>query len=133
MDAKSTDPPLLSIDSVASAASRVFSDPSRSEAEKTRKEIGSRSWPSTVAISPEGWVVGPYSRPGAGGRGCASRFALAIAITGVRMVATDVMVFVGVDLDVAVEALRARILEQRVAASAPSGRRFGRLRRWLTP
>jgi hypothetical protein len=58
---------------------------------------------------------------------------LAIAITGVRMVATDVMVFVGVDLDVAVEALRARILEQRVAASAPSGRRFGRLRRWLTP
>jgi hypothetical protein len=58
---------------------------------------------------------------------------LAIAITGVRMVATDVMVFVGVDFDVAVEAVRERILEQRVAASAPSGRRFGRLRRWLTP
>ena len=59
MEAKSTVPPLLSIAPVASAASRVFSDPSRSEAEKTRKEIGSRSWPSPVAISPEGCVVGP--------------------------------------------------------------------------
>jgi uncharacterized membrane protein YgaE (UPF0421/DUF939 family) len=57
---------------------------------------------------------------------------LAVAITGVRMVATDVMVFAGVDLDVAVEAVRERILERRVAAPAPSRRRFGRLRRWLT-
>jgi uncharacterized membrane protein YgaE (UPF0421/DUF939 family) len=56
---------------------------------------------------------------------------LAVAITGVRMVATDVMVFVGVDLDVAVEAVRAGILERRVAAPAPSGRRFDRLRRSL--
>jgi uncharacterized membrane protein YgaE (UPF0421/DUF939 family) len=56
---------------------------------------------------------------------------LAVAITGVRLVATDVMVFVGVDLDVAVEAVRERILERRVAAPARSGRRFDRLRRWL--
>jgi hypothetical protein len=48
------------------------------------------------------------------------------------MVATDVMAFAGVDLDVAVEAVRERILERRVAAPAPSRRRFGRLRRWLT-
>jgi hypothetical protein len=57
---------------------------------------------------------------------------LAVAVTGVRMVATDVMVFAGVDLDVAVEAVRERILERPVAAPAPSRRRFGRLRRWLT-
>jgi Fusaric acid resistance protein-like len=56
---------------------------------------------------------------------------LSVAITGVRMVATDLMVFVGVDLDVAVEAVRERILERRVAAPAPSERRIGRLRRWL--
>ena len=47
---------------------------------------------------------------------------LAVAITGVRMVATDVMVFVGVDLDVAVEAVREGILERQVAAPArPDG------------
>ena len=57
---------------------------------------------------------------------------LAVAITGVRLVATDVMVFVGVDLDVAVEAVRERIIERRVAAPPPSGRRLGRLGRWLT-
>jgi uncharacterized membrane protein YgaE (UPF0421/DUF939 family) len=57
---------------------------------------------------------------------------LAAAITCLRMVATDVMVFAGVDLDVAVEAVRERILEPRVVAPAPSERRFGRLRRWLT-
>ena len=57
---------------------------------------------------------------------------LAVAVTGVRMVATDLMVFAGVDLDVAVAAVRERILERRVAAPVPSGRRFGRLRRWLT-
>lgn len=58
---------------------------------------------------------------------------LAVAITGVRMIATDIMVFVGVDLDVAVEAVRERILECRIATPAPSRRRFDRLRRWLTP
>jgi Crp-like helix-turn-helix domain len=61
-------PPLLSIAPAASSASRLLSDPSRSEAEKTRKETGSRAWPSTVVISPEGGVVGPYSRRGVVGR-----------------------------------------------------------------
>ena len=56
---------------------------------------------------------------------------LAVAITGVRMVATDVMVFAGIDLDDAVQAVREGILEQRVAVPA-RGRRLGRLRRWLT-
>ena len=56
---------------------------------------------------------------------------LAVAITGVRMVATDVMVFAGIDLDDAVQAVREGILEQRVAAP-PRRRRFGRLRRRLT-
>jgi uncharacterized membrane protein YgaE (UPF0421/DUF939 family) len=58
--------------------------------------------------------------------------ALAVAITGVRLVATDLMVFAGLDLDNAVEAVREGILEQRVAAPAPalaSRRRFGWLRR----
>jgi uncharacterized membrane protein YgaE (UPF0421/DUF939 family) len=55
---------------------------------------------------------------------------LAVAITGVRMVATDVMVFAGIDLDDAVQAVRERVLEQRVALPPPR-RRFGRLRRWL--
>jgi hypothetical protein len=44
---------LLSIPPAASSASCVFSEASRSEAEKTRKETGSRSCASTVAISPE--------------------------------------------------------------------------------
>jgi uncharacterized membrane protein YgaE (UPF0421/DUF939 family) len=56
--------------------------------------------------------------------------ASALAITGVRLVATDLMVFAGVDLDDAVEAVREGILEQRVAAPAPAPRRrFGWLRR----
>ena len=59
--------------------------------------------------------------------------ALAVAITGVRLVATDLMAFAGVDLDDAVEAVREGILEQRVAAPARApGRRFGWLRRRLT-
>jgi hypothetical protein len=56
---------------------------------------------------------------------------LAVAITGVRMVMTDVMVFAGIDLDDAVQAVREGTLEQRVAVPA-RGRRFGRLRRRLT-
>jgi hypothetical protein len=58
---------------------------------------------------------------------------LALTVTGVRLVATDVMVFAGVNLDDAVEAVREGILEQRVAApgAAPMGR-FGRLRWRLT-
>jgi uncharacterized membrane protein YgaE (UPF0421/DUF939 family) len=58
---------------------------------------------------------------------------LALAVAGVRLVATDVMVFAGVNLDDAVEAVREGILEQRVATPAPvPGRRFSRLRRRLT-
>jgi class 3 adenylate cyclase len=56
---------------------------------------------------------------------------LAVAITGVRMVATDVMVFAGIDLDDAVQAVGKGVLEQRIAAP-PRRRRFGRLRRRLT-
>jgi hypothetical protein len=37
----------------------------------------------------------------------------------VRLVATDVMVFAGVNLDDAVEAVREGLLEQRVAAPPP--------------
>jgi hypothetical protein len=56
--------------------------------------------------------------------------ASAAALTGVRLVATDLMVFAGVDLDDAVEAVREGILEQRVAPPAPAPRRrFGWLRR----
>ena len=47
------------------------------------------------------------------------------------MVATDVMVFAGIDLNDAVEAVREGILEQRVAMPA-RGRRFGRLRPLIT-
>jgi uncharacterized membrane protein YgaE (UPF0421/DUF939 family) len=55
---------------------------------------------------------------------------LAVAIMGVRMVATDLMVFSGVDLGDAVEAVREGILEQRVRAPVPAHRRrFGWLRR----
>jgi hypothetical protein len=53
------------------------------------------------------------------------------AVMSVRMVAVDTMVFAGIDVDVAVEAVREGILERRVAEPAPSRRRFGRLRRWL--
>jgi hypothetical protein len=56
---------------------------------------------------------------------------LAVAITGVRMVAIDIMVFAGIDLDDAVQGVWEGILEQQVAA-LPLGRRFGRLRRRLT-
>ena len=45
--------------------------------------------------------------------------------------ATDVMVFAGIDLDAAVQAVREGILEQRVAVPA-RGRRLDRLRRRLT-
>jgi len=58
---------------------------------------------------------------------------LAAAVTGVRLVAIDLMVFAGVNLDDAVEAVREGILEQRVSAPPASpGRRFGRLLRRLT-
>jgi hypothetical protein len=57
----------------------------------------------------------------------------AVALTGVRQVATDLMVFAGVNLDDAVEAVREGTLEQRVAAPARAPRqRFGWLRRHLT-
>jgi len=57
----------------------------------------------------------------------------AAAVLGVRLVANDLIVFAGVDPDDAVEAIRAGILEQRVAAPAPrAGGRFGRLLRRLT-
>ena len=59
--------------------------------------------------------------------------ALPVAVTGIRLVATDLMVFAGVDLDDAVEAVREGMLEQRVAEVAPaSRRRFAWLRRLLT-
>jgi hypothetical protein len=56
---------------------------------------------------------------------------VAVAITGLRMVTTDVMVFAGIDLDDAVQAVREGILEQRVGEPA-RGRRFERLRRRLS-
>jgi hypothetical protein len=52
---------LLSIAPAASSASRVFSEPSRSEAEKTRKETGSRACASTVADHFPSGVVEAYS------------------------------------------------------------------------
>jgi fusaric acid resistance family protein len=57
---------------------------------------------------------------------------LALSVTGVRLVSTDLMVFAGVDLDDAVAAVREGMFEQRLAdvASAPR-RRFARLRRLL--
>jgi uncharacterized membrane protein YgaE (UPF0421/DUF939 family) len=58
--------------------------------------------------------------------------ALAAAVTGVRLVATDMMAFAGVDLDAAADAVREGILDQPVAAPASApGRRLGRLRRRL--
>jgi len=58
---------------------------------------------------------------------------LAGAVMGVRLVATDLMVFAGVNLDDAVEAVREGILEQQVAEDSPAPRRrFPRLRRLLT-
>jgi hypothetical protein len=58
---------------------------------------------------------------------------LALVVTGVRLVSTDLMVFAGVSLDDAVAAVREGMLEQRVAEVAPApARRFARLRRLLT-
>jgi hypothetical protein len=57
----------------------------------------------------------------------------ALAVTGVRLVATDLMVFAGVNLDDAVEAVREGILQQRIAEVEPAPRRrFAWLRRLLT-
>ena len=52
----------------------------------------------------------------------------ATAVTAIRIVTTDVMVFAGVDLDTAVEAVRAGILEHRVQEPPPAQRR---IRGWL--
>jgi uncharacterized membrane protein YgaE (UPF0421/DUF939 family) len=49
-------------------------------------------------------------------------------VTTIRIVATDVMVFAGVDLDTAVEAVRAGILEHRVKEPPPAE---GGIRGWL--
>jgi hypothetical protein len=58
---------------------------------------------------------------------------LALAVTGVRLVATDLMIFAGLDLEDAVEAVREGLLEQRVAAPTPApGGRFSRLFRRLS-
>jgi hypothetical protein len=46
--------------------------------------------------------------------------ALAQVASGVRLVATDLMVFTGVTLDDAVDAVRQGILEQRVPTQAPA-------------
>ena len=54
-------PPLLSIAPAARRASCLFSEPSRSEAEKTRNETGSRTCASIVVISSEIDVFGAYS------------------------------------------------------------------------
>jgi uncharacterized membrane protein YgaE (UPF0421/DUF939 family) len=55
--------------------------------------------------------------------------ALGASVTGVRMVATDLIVFAGVDFDEAVEAVREGILEQRVTPAPVPGGRFRWLRR----
>ena len=52
----------------------------------------------------------------------------ATVVTAIRIVATDVMVFAGVDLDTAVEAVRAGILERPVQEPAPAQRG---MRGWL--
>jgi uncharacterized membrane protein YgaE (UPF0421/DUF939 family) len=58
---------------------------------------------------------------------------LAFAVTGIRLVATDLMIFAGLDLDDAVKAVRDGLLEQHVDAPAPApGGRFRRLLRRLT-
>jgi hypothetical protein len=74
-------PPLLSIAPAARSATCVFSEPSRSEAEKTRKETGSRAWPSAVAISPESCVGGAYSGADAIGKGSKHRSNLGRHVT----------------------------------------------------
>jgi uncharacterized membrane protein YgaE (UPF0421/DUF939 family) len=57
---------------------------------------------------------------------------LTLVIMAVRTVATDVIVFAGVDVDDAVAAVREGILEQHVREPAPMApRRFGWLRRLL--
>ena len=45
--------------------------------------------------------------------------ASAASVTGVRLVATDVMVFAGATLDDSFEAVRAGVFERRLAAPAP--------------
>jgi uncharacterized membrane protein YgaE (UPF0421/DUF939 family) len=55
--------------------------------------------------------------------------ALRASVAGVRMVATDLIVFAGVDFDEAVEAVREGILEQQVTPAPIPGGRFGWLRR----
>jgi hypothetical protein len=57
--------------------------------------------------------------------------ALALAIAAVRIVATDLMVFAGVDLGDAVEAVRAGISEHRVPAPPQEDARPFSWRRWL--
>ena len=58
--------------------------------------------------------------------------ALALAVTAVRLVATDLMVFAGVSRDDAVEAVREGIVVQLIAAPAPASKwGVGRLRRRL--
>jgi hypothetical protein len=58
--------------------------------------------------------------------------ALGGAVTGVRLVAIDVMVFAGVDFEDAVAAVREGLLEHRVAEVPPEPRRrLARLRRFL--
>lgn len=52
----------------------------------------------------------------------------ATAVTAIRIVATDVMVFAGVDLDTAVQAVRAGILEHRIQEPPPTK---GGIRGWL--
>jgi uncharacterized membrane protein YgaE (UPF0421/DUF939 family) len=52
----------------------------------------------------------------------------ATVITAIRIVTTDVMVFAGVDLDTAVEAVRAGILEHRVHEPPPAK---GGIRSWF--
>jgi hypothetical protein len=52
----------------------------------------------------------------------------ATVVTAIRIVTTDVMVFAGVDLDTAVEAVRAGILEHRVQEPPPAQRG---IRGWL--
>lgn len=63
-------PPLLSIAPAARSASCLFSEPSRSEAEKTRNETGSRTCASIVVASSEIDVFGAYS----GAMGESARF-----------------------------------------------------------
>src|SRR2546423_11523565 len=55
MDARSTSPSLASMVTAARRASSELSEPSRSEAEKTRNRMGSRCCASGMAASLIGW------------------------------------------------------------------------------